>query len=535
MRALLMIVICSATLAAQGGTPQVTSQDLLDGLKDPTRWLTNGGEYSGQRHSPLTQITPENVSQLVAQWTFQTGTLGSFQTTPIVIDGVLYATGFNNNAWALDARSGRQIWRYRRDLPDDLKLCCSAVNRGFAVLGDRLFMATLDAHLIALDMRTGSLLYDVELADYRLGYSATVAPLVVKDKVIVGIAGAEYGIRGFIDAFDVQTGKRAWRFYTVPGPGEPGGRSWPAGEAYKRGGGSIWVTGTYDPQLNTVFYGTGNPGPDYYSNAREGDNLYTASLVALDADTGQLRWHYQFTPHDVHDWDSTQVPVLADLTMNGQPRKVVMFANRNGFFYTIDRVTGKVIVAKPFVTTTWAKEIGADGRPVLLTGHIPNEDGEKTCPDLGGGTNFMSPSYDPATRLFFVTARETCATFFAYDQQFKAGEQYTGGATSRPRDQKNFGALRAIDPVTASMKWEFRYPTTSASGVLTTASGLVFAGDGDGNVMAFESRTGKNLWHYQLGFPMRSTAGTTYMLDGRQYLLVPSGSALTAFALPQKP
>jgi alcohol dehydrogenase (cytochrome c) len=512
----------------------VTSQDLLDGLKDPTRWLTNGGEYSGQRHSPLTQVTPENVDQLVAQWTFQTGTLGSFQTTPIVVDGVLYVTGFNNNAWAIDARSGRQIWRYRRELPDDLRLCCSAVNRGFAVLGDRLFMATLDAHLVALDMRTGSPLFDVELADYRLGYSATVAPLVVKDKVIVGIAGAEYGIRGFIDAFDVQTGKRAWRFYTVPGSEEPGGRSWPVGDAYKRGGGSIWVTGTYDPQLNTVFYGTGNPGPDYYSNAREGDNLYTASLVALDADTGQLRWHYQFTPHDVHDWDSTQVPVLADLTMNGQPRKVVMFANRNGFFYTIDRVTGKVIVAKPFVTTTWAREIGSDGRPVLLPGHRPDEDGEKTCPDLGGGTNFMSPSYDPATRLFFVTARETCATFFAYDQQFKPGVQYTGGATSRPRDQKNFGALRAIDPVTASMTWEFRYPTTSAAGVLTTASGLVFAGDGDGNVMAFESRTGTNLWHYQLGAAMRSTAGTTYMLDGRQYLLVPSGSALTAFALPQK-
>ena len=536
MRAFLMFLIASVTLAAQTAGPQVSPQDLLDGLKDPTRWLTNGGEYNGQRSSPLTQITPENVDQLTAQWTFQTGTLGSFQTTPIAVDGVLYATGFNNNAWAIDARSGRTIWRYRRDLPDDLRLCCSAVNRGFAVLGDRLFMATLDAHLISLDMRTGTVLYDVELADHTMGYSATVAPLVVKDKVIVGIAGAEYGIRGFIDAYDAQTGKRAWRFYTVPAPGDPGGRTWPAdSDAYKRGGGSIWVTGTYDPQLNTVFYGTGNPGPDYYSSAREGDNLYTASLVALDADTGQLRWHYQFTPHDVHDWDSTQVPVLGDLAINGQPRKVVMFANRNGFFYTLDRVTGKVIVAKPFVATTWAREIGPDGRPVLLPGHLPDEDGEKTCPDLGGGTNFMSPSYDPATRLFFVTARETCATFFAYDQPFKAGEQYTGGATSRPRDQKNFGALRAIDPVTALLKWEFRYPTTSASGVLTTASGLVFAGDGDGNIMAFESRTGKNLWHYQLGFPMRSTAGTTYMVDGRQYLLVPSGSMLTAFALPKKP
>jgi len=326
-----MILVGSAGLAAQQPEARlVTPQDLMDGLKDPTRWLTYSGDYSGHRHSPLAQITPENVGRLTPQWTFQTRTLGSFQATPIVVDGVLYVTGFNNNAWAIDARSGRQIWRYRRTLPEDLKLCCGPVNRGFGVLGDRLFMATIDAHLVALDMKTGGVLFDVELADAKAGYSATVAPLVVKDKVIVGIAGAEYGIRGFIDAYDAQTGKRAWRFYTVAGPDDPGGRTWPTGDAYLHGGGSIWVTGTYDPQQNLVFFGTGNPGPDYYSNAREGDNLYTTSLVALDADTGARRWHYQFTPHDVHDWDSTQVPVLADLTINGQPRKVVMFANRNG-------------------------------------------------------------------------------------------------------------------------------------------------------------------------------------------------------------
>jgi len=539
MRAFLTIIICSVSvaLAAQAGAPVITSQDLLDGLKDPTRWLTYGGDYSSHRHSPLTQITPENVNQLAAQWTFQTGTTGSFQTTPLVVDGVLYVTGYNNNAWAVDARTGRQIWRYRREIPEDWKGCCGAVNRGFGVLGDRLYMTTIDAHLVALDMRTGGVLYDVELIDYKAGYSATVAPLVVKDKVIVGVAGAEYGIRGFIDAYDVQTGKRAWRFYTVAKPGEPGGNTWPRGDAYLRGGGSIWVTGSYDPQQNLVFYGTGNPGPDYYSGAREGDNLYTASLVALNADTGELAWHYQFTPHDVHDWDSTQVPVLADLTIGGQLRKVLMFANRNGFFYVLDRVTGKVIIAKPFVETTWAKEIGADGRPVLLPGHLPDEDGEKTCPDLGGGTNFFSPAFNPTTRLFYVTARETCATYYGYEQTFKQGQQYTGGATTRPRDQKNFGALRALDPVTAQLKWEFRYTlgNTSSSGVLSTASGLVFAGDGEGNILAFDGRTGKNLWHYQLGVPIRSTAGTTYMVDGRQYLLVPSGSALTAFALPQRP
>jgi PQQ-dependent dehydrogenase (methanol/ethanol family) len=524
----------AAPSPAIAASAPISTRDLLDGLKDPTRWLTHSGSYNGQRHSPLTQITPENVDRLTAQWTFQTGQLGSFQTTPIVLDGVLYVTGFNNNAWAIDARSGRAIWRYRRELPENLKLCCGAVNRGFAILGDRLFMGTLDAHLVALDMKTGRPVFDVELADYKLGYSVTTAPLVIKDKVILGVAGAEYGIRGFIDAYDANSGTRAWRFYTVAGPGDPGARTWPQGDAYQRGGGSIWVTGTYDPEQNLVFYGTGNPGPDYYSNAREGDNLYTASLVALDADTGERRWHYQFTPHDVHDWDSTQVPVLGELTISGQPRKVVMFANRNGFFYTIDRVTGKIIVAKPFVETTWAKEIGPDGRPMLLPGHLPDEEGNKTCPDLGGGTNYMSPSFDPTTRLFYVTARETCAVYYAYDQKFKPGEQYTGGGQQRPRDQKNFGALRAIDPATGQIKWEFRYTSVSSSGVLSTASGLVFAGDGDGNLMAFDSRTGKNLWHYQLGFSMRSTAGTTYMLDGRQYLLVPSGSMLTAFALPQR-
>jgi len=535
MRALLIVVMCSVALAAQqNGTPPVTSQDLLDGLKDPARWLTYHGDYGGQRHSPLTQITPANVHQLTTQWTFQTGTLGSFQTTPLVLDGVLYVTGFNNNAWAIDARSGRQIWRYRRDLPSDMRLCCGAVNRGFGVLGDRLFMSTADAHLLALDMKTGGIVWDVKFDEYKQGYSATVAPLVVKDKVIIGTAGAEFGIRGYIEAFDAATGKKLWRFYTVAGPDDPGGHTWPKGEAYLRGGGSIWVTGTYDPQQNLVFFGTGNPGPDYYSHSREGDNLYTASLVALDADTGKMRWHYQFTPHDIHDWDATQVPVLADLTIKGEPRKVVMVANRNGFFYTLDRVTGKVIVAKPFVETTWAKEISYTGRPILLPGHVPNETGTKTCPDLGGGTNFMSPSYDPTSRLFFVTARETCATYYAWEQEFKVGEQYTGGGTLRPRDQRNFGALRAIDPATAERKWEFRYTSVSSSGVLTTASGLVFAGDGDGNIMAFDSRSGKNLWHYQLGSALRSTAGTTYMLDGRQYLLVPSGSMLTAFALPQK-
>ena len=308
----------------------------------------------------------------------------------------------------------------------------------------------------------------------------------------------------------------------MAGPGEPGGETWPQGDAYLRGGGSIWVTGTYDPELNLLFFGTGNPGPDYYGDEREGDNLYTASLVALDADTGKLKWHYQFTPHDVHDWDATQVPVLGDLTIDGQPRKVVMFANRNGFFYTIDRVTGKVIVAKPFVETTWAKEIGMPtGRPMLLPGnHAERSTATRTCPDLGGGTNFMSPSFDPTTQAVLRhRARDVRDLFRATIRSSSPASSTTGGGTvAAARSEELRRAARDRSGHRPSANGSSATPSMSASGVLTTASGLVFAGDGDGNIMAFESRTGKNLWHYQLGFAMRSTAGTTYMLDGRQYL-----------------
>ena len=526
----------TAALTAQQTPPPplVTAQEILDGLTaDGSRWLTFGGDYSNQRHSPLTQITPANVNRLVPQWTFQTGTLGNFETTSLLRDNVLYVTGPQNVAWALDARTGRQIWRYRRELPPNLTACCGLVNRGFGVLGDKLFMVTLDAHLLALDMKTGAIVWDVTMQDYKTGYASTIAPIVVKNKVIVGVAGGEFGIRGFIDAYEAQTGKRAWRFYTIPGPGEPGHETW-ASDSWKIGGAGVWVTGAYDPEQNLVFYGTGNPGPDYHSDSREGDNLYSTSLLALDADTGQLRWHYQFTPHDVHDWDSTEVPVLADITIAGQPRKVVMFANRNGFYYTLDRTTGKVIAAKPFVTTTWAKEVGRDGRPIEFPGHTPNEKGEVTCPDITGGTNFWPPTFDPSTRTFFVNAREACMTYYAWKPDYKPGDRFTGGAGQRGQsDQSAYGALRAIDPATGERKWEFRYLTPSTAGLLTTASGLIFSGDAEGNLLALDSRDGKLLWRYQMGAAMHGTSPTTYMLDGRQHVLVPAGTTLTAWALPQ--
>jgi alcohol dehydrogenase (cytochrome c) len=517
-------------LAAQEPAGGPTQAQLLEGFTDPSRWPTFSGDYSGRRHSPLTQITPENVGRLTPQWTFQSGTMArgrGFETTPLVWDGVLYVTGPNNYAWALDARTGRKFWEYRRELPDDLTYGASApVNRGFGLLGNQLFMVTLDAHLLAFDRTNGNVLWDVELADYRVGYAATMAPLVVNGKVIVGISGGEYATKGFVDAYDPETGERDWRFYTIPGPDEPGGDTWPYTGVRERGGGGTWATGSYDPELNMLYWGTGNPNPDYYGDDRLGDNLYTASIVALDADTGIIQWHYQFTPHDVNDWDSNHVPVQADIMWEGRSRKVVMVANRNGFFYVLDRVTGELLLGKPFTDTTWARELDDNGRPIVLN------DGSKGClPDYWGGTNFMPPSFDPARGLFFVSARETCATFIPQKPVFEPGRSSSGGTVWVDRDQA-YGALRAIDVTTGERRWEFRYPTPSMAGTMSTAAGLVFTGDNEGNFMAFDAETGENLWHYPTGWSIWGTAAITHMLDGKQHVLIPSGTNLTSFALP---
>ena len=523
--------LCAAA-AAQG--PGVTSTDLLDGLTNPSRWLTYSGDYTGQRFSPLTQITPATASQLAAQWTFQTGVVNKFEATPLVLDGVLYVTGALNHAWAIDARSGRQIWHYQRQLPQGLKVCCGMVNRGFAILGDRLFFATLDAHFVALEMKTGKVIYDVEIAPAKDGFAATGAPLVVKDKVIVGIAGGEFANRGFLDAYNPATGERVWRFYTIPAPGEKASDSW-KGEIWQRGGGPTWLTGTYDPQLNLLYWGVGNPNPDWDGESRPGDNLYTGSLVALDPDTGALKWHFQYTPHDTHDWDANEVPVLADLTVNGRPRKVVMMANRNGFFYVNDRVTGEFIRARPFVHTTWSNEIGKDGRPVLNPGQEPTESGTVTCPGLYGGTNFMSPSFDAKRGLFFVTARETCMRYIrrAPAANPAVGNLTLGGNAALVSEPvKSSGALRALDAATGERKWEIPYEDAGWAGVTATAGGVVFSADHDGTFMVADSTTGKKLYEYQTGAAIFAPP-TTYLLDGRQYVLIPAGSTLTAFALPR--
>jgi alcohol dehydrogenase (cytochrome c) len=528
--------VLALALPGQLAAQSIGKEDILGGLSNPTRWLTYSGDYSGQRHSPLNQITTANAGQLAAQWTFQSGISGhKFEATPIVVDGVMYVTGPLSNAWAVDARTGRQIWRYQYNLPPatDLRVCCGMVNRGFAIYGDLLYMTTLDAHLVALDRATGRLVWDVELGNNLEGYAATVAPLIVNDKVVVGVAGGEYAIRGFLDAYDAKTGERAWRFWTIPAPGEPGSETWPA-EVWERGGGPTWLTGTYDPELNLIYWPTGNPNPDFYGEDRKGDNLYTNSLLAIDADNGTLRWHFQFTPYDEHDWDANQIPVLADLTINGRQRKVVMQANRNGFFYLLDRVTGEYLNAFPYINQTWAERIGEDGRPIERPNQRPTPQGTLTCPDLFGATNFMSPAFDASSGLFYVTARETCQIFISSPppEDYRAGDRTMGG-TVRPGPEANWGALRALNPLTGERVWEVRHPTPSWAGVLSTAGGVIFSGDNEGFVFAADAKTGEVLWRYQLGSALYA-APVTYMLDGRQYVAIASGSTLHTFALPQR-
>jgi len=506
---------------------QVTAERLSDAGREPQNWLMYSGDYAGRRYSALDQVNALSAGSLVPKWAYQTMAGGKFETTPLVVDGILYGTGVEDRAFALDAKSGRPIWQYQRALPPDIRPCCGRVNRGLAILGDKVFMGTLDAHVIALDAKTGNVVWDVTSADYSKGYSFTLAPLVIKDLVLVGVSGGEYGIRGFIDAYDASTGERKWRFNTIPGPGEPGSDTW-EGESWKIGGSPAWITGTFDVATNTTFWTTGNPAPSNRGIGRAGDNLYSDSLVALDPDTGKLKWHFQFTRHDEHDYDATQVPVMID---DGE-RHWITQANRNGFFYVLDRTTGKLLSATSYAKVTWSTSKDAVGRPVGAKEGKPTSEGNPVCPGAAGATNWMSPSYDLQTKLFYVTAREQCDIFATAPQPFEAGHAYYGSAYF-PNDgaQPFWGALRAIDPVTGKIVWEWKHVSPTWSGVLSTAGGLVFTGDAEGNFIALEAKSGKALWHFQCGASVYSSP-MTYSVDGKQYVVVASGSTLFAFGLP---
>jgi alcohol dehydrogenase (cytochrome c) len=523
---------------------QVSYERLLRASDEPQNWLTYSGTYASQRYSLLRQIAPANVKTLEQKWVFQADSLEKFETTPLVVDGIMYLTQAPSDAIALDAKTGRVFWTYRYYPSTDARPCCGSVNRGLAIRGDVLFLATLDAHLVALDAKTGRPLWDTKVADAAAGYALTVAPLVVKDNVIVGVAGGEFGIRGFIAAFDARTGREVWRFYTIPGPGEPGHETW-KGDAWRSGGASIWVTGSYDPDLNLTYWGVGNPGPDWNPAQRTGDNLYSDSVVALDADTGKLKWFFQFTPNDPYDYDSTQVPVLVDAPWNGTPRKLMMWANRNGFFYVLDRATGQFLAGHPFVKVNWAGGLDAKGRPIPT----PQPDGSPTYPGVQGGTNWYSPSYSPRTGLFYVSAWENYASVFVKEEQkYEEGRRFVGGRPASPipggqnvpslkrgpinswTEVAGTGAVIAIDTRTGQSKWKFAMTDVTDSGVLTTATDLLFTGGREGYFHALDARTGALLWKVSLGGQV-AAGPMTYQVDGKQYVTVAAGHALFTFGL----
>jgi len=522
------LTICvTCLLFSSPVSAQVTFDRLVNAAKEPQNWMTYSGDYSGKRFSGLDQINTKNVHAMVAKWVYQTAATGKLETSPLAVDGILYATAQDDRAFALDARTGRPIWMYQRQLPGDIRPCCGRVNRGLAILGDKVFLGTLDAHVIALDAKTGNVVWDVAAADYRTGHSFTVAPLAVKDLIVIGISGGEYGVRGFIDAYDASTGQRKWRFYTVPGPGEPGHESW-EGNSWKTGGAPAWNTGSYDPTTNQIFWPTGNPAPSNRGTGRAGDNLYSNSLLALNADMGKMNWYFQFTKHDEHDWDATQVPVMIDAGGN----HLIAQADRNGFFYVIDRTTGKLISATTYGKTTWSDTKDAEGRPVANNQSSPTLAGRTVCPGALGATNFMAPTYNPQTALFYVTARDQCDIFSTAPQPYEPGHAYYGSAYFPSDEAEPYrGFLKAIDPATGQVKWQFEHASPTFSGVLSTAGGLVFSGDAEGNLIAFDAASGKPLWHFQMGGAVYA-APMAFAVDGKEYVAIAAGSAVYTFALP---
>ena len=536
------VLVLAAGLAAQ-----VTSDRLVNASREPQNWLTYSGGYASQRHTPLRQITPSNVKTLEQKWVLQNQVFGAWESSPLVVDGVMYVTQRPNDVLALDAKTGRVFWLYRYTNTGDQQVCCGANNRGVAILGDTLFMGTLDAHLVAIDAKTGKPLWITEVAPSKLAYSITLAPLVVKDKVLVGVGGGEYGIRGFVAAYDARTGKQAWRFYTIPAPGEPGSETWEKDDDWEHGGAPAWITGSYDPALNLTYWGIGNPGPDWNPDQRRGDNLYSDSVVALDADTGALKWHFQFTPNDGYDYDAVQVPVLADMNWRGAPAKLMLWANRNGFFYVLDRVTGRFLSGTPFVKVNWASGLDEKGRPL----QTPQPPGSPTWPGNQGGTNWYSPSFSPRTELFYVSAWVEYASIYRKEEAvYEPGRRFNGGGqtpvTPTPdspgigigrrgpinnwTNAAGHGAVLALDPRTGKEKWRFEQYDVTDSGILTTATDLLFTGGREGYFHALDARTGALLWKVSLGGSIVN-GPMSYEVDGKQYVTVISGNVLFTFAL----
>ena len=536
------------------GKGGVTDAQLAAGTSDPTEWLLYGGNYANYRLSPIKALTPAAASTLQVAWVFPTGTLGQFEVSPVVHDGIMYVTSSYNRLFALDAATGELYWRYDHKQPDDLRICCGPVNRGVGIKGDIVMMATLDAHLIAFERRSGEIKWDVELASYKDGYSATSAPMVVKNMAIIGVAGGEYGVRGFFDAYDVETGKRVWRHYTMPAAGEPGAESW-AGKSAASGGAPAWTSGAYDAETDTLFWTTGNPGPDWNGDDRSGDNLYADSILALDPATGQRKWYFQFTPHDVWDYDGNTQIFLVDIDVDGKPVKAVVQANRNGFFYILDRTTGAYLKSAPYPdqAPNWAT-IDEKGRPTVNPQAVPLENPDyRVCPgNMGGMNGAWSGAYNPTLKLVYIPTIEACQQFQKGIVAYVNGQPFVGGlpVTVDVNNKVAYGDLNAIDVTTGKVRWRFKDKDPVSSGALATAGGVVFIGTGDGHAVALDAATGAEVWRFRVGGGVRSQpiayqqgddvyvaigAGNWATITSFQggNVKVPEGGELVVFKLPR--
>jgi alcohol dehydrogenase (cytochrome c) len=548
---MLPLALIAALLPAQ-----VTYDRILHADREPQNWLTYGGGYASMRYSMLTQLNHDNVKNLTLKWVWRPRYFEKMEATPIVVDGILY-TVQNSDVSAIDGATGRVFWTFHYTVPPESNQYVMVV-KGLAISGDSLFWATYDGHLISIDAKTGLANWNKTIVDWHKGYQLNVAPLVVKDKVILGPATNEEGANCWVGAFDVKTGKELWRFYTAPmSADDPNSKTW-AGESWKHGGSPIWVTGSYDPETNLTFWGTGNPNAGWNGDNRAGDNLYSDSVVAIDADTGTLKWHFQFTPHDEFDWDSVQVPVLANIDWQGSPRKVMLWANRNGMFYVLDRTSGKFLLGKPFVKQNWNLGLDDAGRPIMSPALVPKPmGGPYVEPGTQGGTNWYSPSFSPRTGLFYVSTWDNYGgpSGKGEIQVWKEGGKYSGNQ-SRPRgapaaaggrggrgagrgatigfrtEEEGYGAVRAIDPKTGTKKWDFKMVDYTESGILTTASDLLFAGGKEGNFLSLDARNGDLLWKAGLGGTIAS-GPITYQANGRQYVAVSADNALYVFGLPE--
>jgi len=522
------------TVEALAGLRAVGDERLLNARRTPADWLTYSGAYDGWRFSALSQITTANVGRLRARWILQMHGSDKVESSPIVVDGIIFLTEPPGAVLAIDGRTGKQLWFYLRELPDGIHVCCGEVNRGVAVSGNRVYVATLDAHLLALDARTGAVSWDVSLADWREGYSATGAPLVVGDRVLVGIAGGEYGTRGFIDAYEAGSGRQLWRFNTVPGPGEAGHETW-GGESWEHGGAPTWLTGSYDPELRLVYWGVGNPAPNFDGDRRPGRNLYSNSVVALDPTTGRLRWYFQFTPHDQYDWDSVQIPVLVDATWQGSPRRLMLWANRNGFYYVLDRATGEFLLGQPFVKQTWAYGLDQDGRPILRPNISPTTTGTALYPSILGGTNWWSPSFSPKTGYLYIPILEAGGVYHRQSApyRYRRGEFFNGSAHEGIPEEGRWTAVRAIDARTGRLVWDHRFESHTGdpliNGVMATAGGLVFGSDRS-DMLALDASSGRELWRFNTGGTIWA-APVAYEVDGTEIVTIATGRALIAFSL----